>query len=371
MVTLRGDNAGDWYHFTQSVGGGPIGAIQHQHGLQFKEAVELAAELTGLDKKELSELCDEQVEDTKSNSESGDKIKRELPAGVPDVSEKKIANMFTARAMWNASVPLQGGFQGTHLNGPRIQPILSIGTLAERYLVNFRGIDPDTIPHLQFRFIGASEKYKDEIRGDRISNSALIVPVRNPQDELTGVQRIFLNEKSGAKVAGFWYTKKSKGILKGSAGIVQVSDHQGAGEVLIGVTLFQIGNSDTLYLAEGPETGASVASVMGPDVTILASLSLSLIPVMKANILRFKPKRVIWAADYDVSLVAQRAAYEAKQFLAHQLGKEGIEFHAVVPTIEDMDEDTEKGYDFNDVLKLLGPEELLSQLLPKNHQDDV
>lgn len=49
---------------------------------------------------------------------------------------------------------------------------------------------------------------------------AFSVPVNHSPD-MTGIQRIFLNEKTGHRESSLRYTKKSKGIIKGSIGVVQ------------------------------------------------------------------------------------------------------------------------------------------------------
>ena len=221
------------------------------------------------------------------------------------------------------------------------------GTIAEDYLVKYRKISPETIDNLELRFMEANEEYQDEIRGDVIANPALVVPVINPKGELTGIQRIFLTPKSGERVTGYDYAKKSKGLLKGSAGIIQRGNP-----------------GDVLYIGEGPETAASVASVKGPEVTVFASMSVSLLKWISESVLAANPKIVILAADRDARPAAKEATMEGFRHLEKVLVKNDIVFHLVLPSLGEEENEKRKNVDFNDVLKELGPNVLFDQLTP-------
>lgn len=110
---------------------------------------------------------------------------------------------------------------------------------------------------------------------------ALIVPAHNANHELTGVQRIYLDAHTGGKNQFMDNPKLSKGVIEGSAAILQ-KGMKGA----------------TVYLCEGPETAASIAEAF-PTATVIASLGISNIKHMAPLIQQVHSKEVIIAGDYD------------------------------------------------------------------------
>ena len=123
--------------------------------------------------------------------------------------------------------------------------ILSLGTIAETYLLQHRGISPETIPRLEFRYLPDKKQYRDSIRGELMADAALVVAALNMAGELTGIQRVFL-DPNGDKSKRSSYSKKVKGVVKGSLCYVQRGKPNGL-----------------VYVVEGPETGAAIATVAG------------------------------------------------------------------------------------------------------------
>ena len=71
---------------------------------------------------------------------------------------------------------------------------------------------------------GATWKATDE-RGDRHEKHnkipALLIPAKNDKGEITGVQRIYLDERTAGKNTFMDTAKLSKGKIESSAGIIQ------------------------------------------------------------------------------------------------------------------------------------------------------
>ena len=320
VVTLYGDNKGCWYSFAEGVGGGPLKAIRHVHGFDFKQTLEAAAEMTQLSAEELKKLSSE-VPDAE---------------GKEDKDEKRVVerakNIKTCHNMWEVSVDVKD-------------------TLAEHYLLFHRGIPLETIRRLALRFLPDDAEFLDHCRGPRTSLRAVLIRVENPAGELTGVQRIFLDE-NGRKANFVLHSKKSFGMIKGSMGVIQRGVKGGVAVIV-----------------EGAETGASIASVLGPEVTVLASLSVSLLKEATESVLVYQPKEVILAVDNDVNAMAQQQAMKAYERLKFVLKKKGIGFRLAVPRLtkegeggDEDDEECQHNIDFNDVLMQLGEKELLKQL---------
>lgn len=162
VVTLKGPKAGCWYSFTTGKGGGPLKAIQEVKGCTFQEALDHAAGMITSDDIERSDISFENK--------------------VIDGEENRIK---TAENIWDQAVPLAG-------------------TLGERYLVRHRKIPKSVVPRLKFRFLGANSEYVEvEEDGNEViktnTTPAVVVPVVDEESVLTGVQRIFLDPKTGGK----------------------------------------------------------------------------------------------------------------------------------------------------------------------------
>lgn len=279
LVALKGSKQGLWYDFGEGQGGTPIDAIMSTRGLNFKDALRVAADLAGI------------APNKGAARFTAPRINERLQTDERQLIVNKKAS---AKSIWEASVPIQG-------------------TLAETYLKKHRGIEQCTQLNVRFWPKGAKWINCDE-EGRLITKTnqipALIVPAHNASHQLTGVQRIYLDEKTGAKNQFMDNPKLSKGIIEGSAAILQ-KGMKGA----------------TVYLCEGPETAASIAEVF-PTATVIASLGISNIKNMASIIQQVHSKEVIIAADYDgaqskTSLIS-KGAYEA-------LKRQGIDVKIIFP----------------------------------------
>lgn len=199
------------------------------------------------------------------------------------------------------------------------------GTLAEKYLREYRGISGD-LPN-DFRFCSALKHPHT-----KLFTPALIVPIRDKDNALQGVVRIFLNT-DGSKLnaaikdlAGNEIKAASKanlGVTKGGA-----------------VTVQQGTLPHTLWVAEGVETALSVAKARAQE-TVLASLSVSQlkwIPVGE-NI-----QRIVICADNDGEHSHTRKAI--MQAVEYHLSNGHRVFITMPPGNEKCD--------FNDLLKREG-----------------
>ena len=314
---------GLWYDFVEGVGGGPLSAIQKARNVGYLEAVEIGAEITGLSMSELAA----HVPDPKLVDHHGrERTKMSGRFGQSTSDDSRLAE---ARRIWASSIALPG-------------------TLASEYLVKHRKIDPGVIERLHFGFLPKYPFISDleelqsneEYGGKPIMGPALLVPVRNSDWHLTGVQRIFLNEDTAGKPKG--QHKFSKGHLKGNAGIVQRGG----------------GSGSIVYVVEGPETGASVACAVNPDATIVATLSLGNLANIGNFVRSLKPLKVVLALDHDVKEAAKNAMERATSVLAKELEKDDISWERRLPEL------TARGsaLDWNDILVTQGLDELKRQL---------
>jgi conjugative transfer relaxase protein TraI len=245
IVTLKGSKQGLWYDFSEDVGGSPIDAIMKMHNLPFPEALKRAADLIGY-----------------------------RPIGLPTSAVKKPSlskeserknRITSAKSIWDGSVSMKG-------------------TLAERYLKEHRGIHG--MESLDARFWPVGVKWincNDEGVLENKTNKvpALIIAARNEKGDLTGVQRIYLDAKTANKNKFMEVAKLSKGITEGSAGLIQKGM-----------------KGSCLYVAEGPETAASIA-MADRKATVLASFGVYNISNLTEVIKKYNAKEVVIAADND------------------------------------------------------------------------
>ncbi|STX83833.1 TraI [Legionella donaldsonii] len=140
---------------------------------------------------------------------------------------------------------------------------------------------------------------------------ALLIAAKNKQGEITGVQRIYLDEKNAKKNTFMENAKLSKGRIEGSAGVLQTGEKR-----------------SPLYLAEGPETGATIA-MANPKATVLVSFGLSNLKNLSALIKSFYPSEVIIAGDNDLASKNNTAKIteEAKEALM----REGLDIKIIMP----------------------------------------
>ncbi|HDV5785636.1 TPA: conjugative transfer relaxase/helicase TraI [Legionella pneumophila] len=306
LVALKGSKQGLWYDFGEGTGGTPIDAIMATRGLNFKAALRVAADLAGIaSNQETVTLITPRINERSQTEE------RQL------IENKKAS----AKSIWEGSVPIQG-------------------TLAETYLKKHRGIEQCNQLNVRFwpkgaKWINCDEEGRLVEKINQIP--ALIVPAHNAHHQLTGVQRIYLDVHTGGKNQLMDNPKLSKGIIEGSAAILQ-KGMKGA----------------SVYLCEGPETAASLTEAF-PSATVIASLGISNIKNMAQLIQQIHGKEVIIAADYDgeqsrTSLMVTEAIDALK--------RQGIDVKIVSP--EPIKTLTKT--DWNDVLIHQGKESIKVQL---------
>ncbi|MEI6094362.1 MAG: MobF family relaxase [Gammaproteobacteria bacterium] len=313
IVSLKGSKAGLWFDFGSGKGGGPIQAIMHEEGLDFKEALVRASKLAGTyesnhDMQSTSKAALKQVPMEEHHTEIKQKIK-------------------SAQSIMKNAIPTSN-------------------TLAERYLKEHRHIENPE--RLNMRFLPKGAKWLDADSNGKLVEKvnkipALVIPARNEKGDVTGVQRIYLDENTANKNTFMKTAKFSKGQIQSSAGVIQKGDKQGL-----------------LYIAEGPETGASIA-MANPSATVLVSFGISNIQNLAKIIKNHYPKEVIIAGDNDSQSGSK--TLELTQKAANNLKEKGIQATVIIPKQIDGFEKT----DWNDVLKIQGISELRRQL----HIEDI
>jgi Ti-type conjugative transfer relaxase TraA len=198
------------------------------------------------------------------------------------------------------------------------------GTLAEKYLREHRGIQGPLSKSYSYH----PATYHGEVKRKL---PALVVAAKNIKDEITAVQVVFLDEKTGnkaklntAKLTFGSLTQENTGVLVNSGK-----------------------NTQTIAIAEGPETALSVAEA-NPDLrvyAVLGSSNFTRTPIFKDT------KNVLFCADND----GKNSASQKKLFHAAQtLAQRGVNVFQAMP-------DKEK-QDFNDLLKLEGKEAVRRKL---------
>ncbi|WP_440652060.1 DUF7146 domain-containing protein [Cysteiniphilum sp. 19S12-1] len=302
MVMLSGEKKGQWYDPVKDKYRQPADAFRENFPQQKTgmSHFEMAAIFAGL---KVEEIKTTEIYDPQKVAEQ-----REAEA-----AKTRAAEIAKAQQLWSATVPLKG-------------------TLAERYLKEHRAIHP--IHTMQMRFLdkGAWTYEKD---GQMVTNKLpmLVVPVYG-KEGLTGVQRIYLDPKTADKPSFMDNPKLTLGVISGSAGFVNIGAEDEKG---------QKRQKGRLYIAEGPETAASIA-MADPKATVLTACgSAANIGKMKDMIEYFNPSEVIIAGDNDgVDSKSYALTYEAQAALKAQ----GIDVRVILPqNIEGF-----KKTDWNDVL---------------------
>ena len=198
------------------------------------------------------------------------------------------------------------------------------------------------------RFLPKGSKWLDADSNGKLVEKvnkipALVIPARNEKGDVTGVQRIYLDENTANKNTFMKTAKLSKGQIQSCAGVIQKGDKQGF-----------------LYIAEGPETGASIA-MANPNATVLVSFGLSNIQNLAKIIKNHYPKEVIIAGDNDSQTGSK--TFELTQKACDALKEKGVQAMVIIPKQIKGFEKT----DWNDVLKVQGISELRRQL----HLEDI
>jgi hypothetical protein len=192
---------------------------------------------------------------------------------VNNALEKK-NKISAAQSIWDGTVPYKG-------------------TLAEKYLKKHRGIKDIELRDIRYWPKGAPWiNYNDEGVLEKKVNKipALVIAARNVKNEITAVQRIYLDSATANKSTIMKKPKLSKGILEGSCGMIQ-KGMRGA----------------PVYIAEGLETAASIAMADSKS-TVLVSFGVSNIKNLIPIVQKFNSKDIILAADNDGNLAKSNIA---------------------------------------------------------------
>jgi conjugative transfer relaxase protein TraI len=305
IVSLKGSKSGLWYDFGSGEGGSPIQAIMREKSVDFKEALAIASEMAGT-----------------KNMEHYSSIKTVVKTQSNDEKMEMRNKITSAKSIMKGTIPIDN-------------------TLAEQYLIEHRKIENPTSLNVKFWPKNAKWLSLDD-HGNLIERNnkipALVIAAQNEKGDITGVQRIYLDEKTANKNTFMDKAKISKGYIRSSAGILQKGEKFG-----------------TVYLVEGPETGASIA-MADPKATVLVSFGLSNIQNLSKLIKSYFPNQVIIAGDNDRQPGSK--THELTQKAQESLKQEGINSQINFPKQITSLEKT----DWNDVLKVHGVLEVRKQL---------
>ena len=297
-IPIAGKHIGTWHSFESGEKGNLIQLIQHVTGLSFKEALHYAGQYLGIS-----------PETSLLNNITSTKITpKEKSTELSQDDHKAIAR---AQKLEKESLPIQG-------------------TLAERYLREHRAIQcelPDT-----FRYHPKVAYYHINEETGKIKKKeffpALICVAKDQTQQTQAVQVIYLDPKTANK-AHLDIPKRTYGrVSLGSA----VTINPGQSNVLI---------------AEGPETGLSLAQAY-PDATVMVALSAS-----NFNNVKLLPeqKTLTICMDNDGhNPMSQNAVTTAAKTHTEQ----GCTVYLAQPN--------EIKQDFNDVLKQQGTEAIKQQV---------
>lgn len=301
IVTLKGTKKGLWYDFSEGHGGSIIQAIQRERGVDIKEAIAIAADITGVDK---------------STSTFKNPIKRAVNTSqsINDLNEIKYkkASTKSAISIWNGCVDIKG-------------------TLAEKYLVKHRKIIETD--NLNIKYWPAGAKWMNVSKDGKVEykinkTPALVVAAVDRNGEIKAVQRTYLDPKTASKNQFFDNPKLTKGPTKSHFCKLQNGSR----------------GSD-LYLAEGVETGSSIAQLK-PNDHILVSFGQDNMKNLTDIITKISPRNVYIAADND----GLKSPSKSLEQTIISLQSKGIKVDVLMP---DMLQNTTKT-DWNDVLKTKG-----------------
>lgn len=262
VVSLKGKFAGCWADFMAdsqgTVGGSPIKAIQYFGSARsFNEVLEEAARIANLSEDEAKYMDHRVVNDRYQKQKEARLAKEEL---------LRKQSIESAQSIWDQSIPVK------------------FNDHTDQYMARHRNVYD--IGHTELRTLPVGAKWIDfNDRGERIAKEnrspAMIIAVRDKNDQITGVQRTYLDQKTANKNTFFTNPKLSKGVIKGGAGELQIGLKHGR-----------------VYIAEGIETGASVG-LADKDATVLTSLSIGNLSSMIDAVKTYHPKEVILLKDND------------------------------------------------------------------------
>lgn len=285
VVSLKGQGAGLWYDFHSDKGGGPIQAIMHTEGKSFKKALDDAAKLSRI------------------NPEKGISLRHlEREAKKHNVAER----VKIAQSIYRACVPLPN-------------------TLGEKYLSEHRKIP--NAHRLNIKYFPKGAQYEDLNKNGHFVQKqnhapAIVLAAKNVKGEITGVQRVYLDEVTGSKSKSMKTPKLSKGITKGSACLIQPGKE-----------------TAPVYIAEGPETAASIAAAKR-NSTVICSFGVTNMKNISDLLSPYSKQKIIIAADNDGQ---NKAAIRSVKIAKSEFQSSGLDVKIVRPL--------EQGFDFNDVIQ--------------------
>lgn len=301
IVTLKGTKKGLWYDFSEGHGGGIIQAIQREKGVDITEAIAIAADITGVDKS--TSTFKNPITTAVNTSHSIDDLN--------EIKYKK-ASTKSAISIWNGCVDIKG-------------------TLAEKYLVKHREIIETGNLNIKYwppgaKWMNVSKDGKVEYKINK--TPALVVAAIDKYGEIKAVQRTYLDPKTANKNQFFDNPKLTKGPTKSHFCKLQNGSR----------------GSD-LYLAEGVETGASIAQLK-PNDHIIVSFGQDNMKNLTDAISKISPRNVYIAADND----GLKSPSKSLAQTINSLQSKGVKVDILMP---EMLPNTTKT-DWNDILKTKG-----------------
>ncbi len=300
-ITVSGSHQGAWHSFESGEGGYPIQLLMNAnygYGLNFEDALKEGARIAG--------LSDSQAKDITYKRKQKSLAEIEMEARL--LAQEKEKKIETARYYCKTSLPIEG-------------------TVAERYLRETRKIESDLSG---FRY---HPRVKDP-QTERYYPAALIA-AKNEQGRITAVQTILIDPYT-LKKANVEVAKRTRGVISGSAALI----HQGA--------------SNKLFIAEGPETAASLIKAV-PDANIYVTVG----NIRNSEHLGYLAKKhntntFYFAADNDGGNLKPA---QSLQKAAAKLEAQGIKCYKAMPQLIGVEKP-----DFNDVIIHKGTEGVKAQL---------
>lgn len=290
-IPINGKHVGGWRNFESGDKGNLIQLIQYGAGLNFKESLNYAGQFLRI-------------------SPETNNVRKSKHSKVLATKEKSFELDFKDIIAIARATRLE-------------QQSLSIeGTLAERYLREHRSIMGE-LPS-SFRYHPRIPYYHTNNETKKISRKeyfpALICIAKNQQNKTQAVQVVYLDPKTA-----------NKALLD--------TPKRTYGRPSLGAAVMINPGKSKVLIAEGPETGLSVAQAY-PEATVMVTLSAS---NFKNVHLKDKQKEVIMCLDNDGD---NARSHKDALAAAELLTKSNHKVYLVKPDVID--------HDFNDVLKLQG-----------------
>jgi Ti-type conjugative transfer relaxase TraA len=304
-----GNKAGCWHSFSSGEGGSGLQLLmsrQHGWGLSYEKALGEGARLAGLSPDEVTTYA---------------APKRQASTPIETQAQEKANKIKSARYYYETAKPIQG-------------------TLGERYLREHRHITGD-ISEVKFHERIRDAQYDKATGKSKVSyHPGIVVAARNEKGEITGSQTTLLDPKTANKIDpdAVGVVKRSRGEIKGSA------------------VLIQSGSAKHVVLAEGLETGLSVAKAL-PDTPVYLTLG----NIKNAEALTWLAKKhdataIYFAADFDPQ--TQHQNINVIQSMAkHFKYEHNLDTYAVQPILG-----RGKKCDFNDIQQTFGEDTVKKQL---------